>query len=324
MFDDYIYFLLRRTRGVESPARYGAPHGLQPFGDLSMPLTVTKTPPDTQHRMLNKVPEVTIYFWIIKILATTVGETAADLLSETLHLGEAWTGVVMAAVLVVALFYQFRARRYAPGVYWLSVVLISIVGTLLSDNLVDNLGVPLTVSTPVFAAALAVTFIAWYAREKTLSIHTIFTTRREGFYWLTVLATFALGTSGGDFLSEALRWGYFNSLLIFAGGIGVVTLAYYLRRLNAVAAFWIAYVLTRPLGASLGDLMSQPHDAGGFGLGTVWTSVAFLLTILILVTYLALAKVDVTLAGTISATDVAHDEQQESTEPQVELEPVGD
>lgn len=272
--------------------------------------------------MLNKVPEVTIYFWIIKILATTVGETAADLLSMTLHLGEVWTGIIMALVLVVVLFYQFRATRYVPGIYWLAVVLISIVGTLLSDNLVDNLGVPLQVTTPIFSIALAITFGAWYARERTLSIHTIFTRRREGFYWLAVLATFALGTSGGDFLSEALRWGYFNSLLIFAGGIGLVTLAYYKLRLNAVAAFWIAYVLTRPLGASLGDLMSQTHKAGGLGLGTLWTSIAFLVTILVLVAYLAITKIDVSSGKSSLGTDAVLDALRENPTAVPVLQPV--
>ncbi len=272
--------------------------------------------------MLNKVPEVTIYFWIIKILATTVGETAADLLSMTLHLGEVWTGIIMALVLVVVLFYQFRATRYVPGIYWLAVVLISIVGTLLSDNLVDNLGVPLQVTTPIFSIALAITFGAWYARERTLSIHTIFTRRREGFYWLAVLATFALGTSGGDFLSEALRWGYFNSLLIFAGGIGLVTLAYYKLRLNAVAAFWIAYVLTRPLGASLGDLMSQTHKAGGLGLGTLWTSIVFLVTILVLVAYLAITKIDVSSGKSSLGTDAVLDALRENPTAVPVLQPV--
>ncbi len=272
--------------------------------------------------MLNKVPEVTIYFWIIKILATTVGETAADLLSMTLHLGEVWTGIIMALVLVVVLFYQFRATRYVPGIYWLAVVLISIVGTLLSDNLVDNLGVPLQVTTPIFSIALAITFGAWYARERTLSIHTIFTRRREGFYWLAVLATFALGTSGGDFLSEALRWGYFNSLLIFAGGIGLVTLAYYKLRLNAVAAFWIAYVLTRPLGASLGDLMSQTHKAGGLGLGTLWTSIVFLVTILVLVAYLAITKIDVSSGKSSLGTDAVLDALRENPTAEPVLQPV--
>lgn len=247
----------------------------------------------TSHRqMQNKVPEVTVYFWIIKILATTVGETAADFFSMTLHLGEAVTGVLMAAVLALALYFQFRAIKYVPAIYWLAVVLISIVGTLLSDNLVDNLGVPLQVTTPLFAVLLGITFSAWYFRERTLSIHTIFTARRERFYWLAILATFALGTSGGDLLSEGLRWGYFNSLLIFAGAIGVVAFLHFAMRLNAVLAFWSAYVLTRPLGASLGDLMSQPRQLGGLGLGTVWTSAAFLLAILALVSFLAVSGID--------------------------------
>ncbi len=289
-----------------------------------MPPPNPQMQPRTSHLMLNKVPEVTIYFWIIKILATTVGETAADLLGTTLHLGEAWVAVIMAVVLVVALFYQFRSRQYVPGYYWVAVVLISIVGTLLSDNLVDNLGVPLTVTTPVFSAALAVAFITWYASEKSLSIHTIFTTRREGFYWLTVLATFALGTSGGDFLSEALRWGYFNSLLIFAGGILAVTAAYFLLRLNAVACFWIAYVLTRPLGASLGDLMSQPRSLGGFGLGTICTSVVFLLAILAFVAYLAKTKVDVTPTPVSRTAGAQPNDWREGTDPQVAVQPVDD
>jgi uncharacterized membrane-anchored protein len=145
-------------------------------------------------RMLNKVPEVTLYFWIIKILATTVGETAADNLNERLSLGLTGTTYVMGALLIVTLFFQFRSRRYVPAIYWLAVVLISIVGTLITDNLVDNLGVALETTTIAFSVALAATFAAWYASERTLSIHTIFTTRREAFYWLAILFTFALGT----------------------------------------------------------------------------------------------------------------------------------
>ncbi len=259
----------------------------QPMASASAPSSS-----ETVRRMLNKVPEVTIFFWIIKILATTVGETAADLLSETLGLGEAYTGLVMAAVLLIVLYFQFKARKYVPGYYWLAVVLLSVVGTLISDNLVDNLGVPLTVTTTVFAIALAVSFILWYAYEKTLSIHTIFTTRRETFYWLAILFTFALGTSGGDLLAERLNWGYLNSAFLFAGGIALITVAYYRLKLNAVAAFWSAYILTRPLGASMGDLMSQPHDLGGLALGTVGTSVLFLTAILVLVVYLTKTGID--------------------------------
>src|SRR3954447_25521903 len=160
-----------------------------------------RTSPDLR-RMLNKVPEVTVYFWIIKILCTTVGETAADYLNDNLGLGLTNTSYLMSALLIAVLGFQFRARKYVPGIYWLAVVLISIVGTLISDNLVDNLGVSLWTTTGVFGICLAATFAAWYRSARTLSIHTIVPTRRETFYWLAILFTFALGTSAGDLVSE--------------------------------------------------------------------------------------------------------------------------
>src|SRR6476659_3102332 len=203
-------------------------------------------------QMLNKVPEVTIYFWIIKILATTVGETAADFLNTNLGLGLTGTTLVMSVFLVVALFFQFRLKRYVPMAYWLAVVLISVVGTLITDNLVDNFGVALVTTTVVFSIVLAAVFAAWYASERTLSIHTIVTTRREAFYWLTVLFTFALGTAAGDLTAERLAVGYWKSALLFAALIGIVYVLHLKAGLNAVVAFWIAYILTRPLGASLG------------------------------------------------------------------------
>jgi uncharacterized membrane-anchored protein len=241
----------------------------------------------TPRSLLNKVPEVTVIFWVIKVLATTVGETAADFLGINLNLGEAWTCLIAAAVLAGVLVLQFRLPQYVPGVYWLAIVLISIVGTLLTDNLVDNLGVPLWVTTIVFAAALALVFVLWFRFERTLSIHSIFTPRREAFYWLVVLFTFALGTSAGDLLAERLNLGYLLSLGIFAGAIAVVAVAYFAFHLNAVLAFWIAYVLSRPLGASLGDLLSQSTKDGGLGLGTTTTSVLFLSLILVLVVVLS-------------------------------------
>ncbi len=244
-------------------------------------------------RMLRKVPEVTIWFWIIKVLCTTVGETAADYLGVNLHMGLTATTYVMSAFLLIALSFQFKARRYVPAIYWLSVVLISVVGTLITDNMVDNLGVSLVMSTFVFSIALAVTFVAWYASERTLSIHSIYTTRREAFYWLAILFTFALGTAAGDLVAEKLGVGYFLSVLMFAGLIGAVTLGYFYFRLNGVLAFWLAYILTRPLGASIGDLLSQPRAAGGLGLGTTVTSAIFLLTILGVVIYLSRTKADV-------------------------------
>jgi uncharacterized membrane-anchored protein len=243
-------------------------------------------------RFLSKVPEVTVFFWIIKVLATTVGETFADYLSFTLGFGLTVTTVVMSVALAVALVVQFATVRYVPAVYWLVVVLISIVGTLITDNLVDNLGVPLEVTTVVFAVALAATFAVWYASEKTLSIHAIDTPRREAFYWLAILFTFALGTAAGDLAAEKLGLGYAIAAVVFAALIGAVAVAYRLFGLGAVLAFWIAYILTRPLGASLGDLLSQSPDDGGLGLGTVVTSVVFLLTILGVVTYLSISKRD--------------------------------
>ncbi len=243
-------------------------------------------------QMLNKVPEVTLYFWIIKILCTTVGETGADYLNETLHFGLTGTSLVMGALLAVVLFFQFKSKKYIPSVYWLSVVLLSVVGTLITDNLTDNLGVSLITTTIIFSIALALTFWFWYKNEKTLSIHSIVTTKRESFYWLTILFTFALGTASGDLIAERFDLGYLLSLVLFVGAIAVITIAYKKFKLNAVLAFWIGYILTRPLGASIGDYLSQSHDDGGLGLGTTTTSVLFLLAILGLVIYLTITKKD--------------------------------
>ncbi len=199
----------------------------------------------------------------------------------------------MSALLIVVLFFQFGARQYVPGIYWLAVVLISVVGTLIIDNLTDNFGVSLETTTAVFGIVLAATFAAWYGCEKTLSIHTIYTTRREGFYWLTILFTFALGTAAGDLVAERLNLGYWISAIMFAALIAIVAVAHFGFKINAVLAFWVAYILTRPLGASLGDYLSQPADSGGLGLGTAATSALFLVTILSLVTYLTVSREDV-------------------------------
>jgi len=242
--------------------------------------------------MLSKVPEVTLYFWIIKIMATTVGETAADFLRTNLKLGLTGTTCVMAVLVAAVLFVQFRATRYVPWIYWLAVVLISIVGTLITDNLVDNFGVSLWTTTVLFGIALAVTFTVWWTSERTLSIHSIYTTKREAFYWSAILFTFALGTAAGDLVAEHLDLGYWKSALMFAVAIGVVVVAWRYLRLNAVLAFWMAYILTRPLGASIGDYLSQPSDAGGLGLGTTATSAIFLATILAVVVYLVRTKKD--------------------------------
>jgi len=251
-------------------------------------------------QMLNKVPEVTLYFWVIKILCTTVGETFADFLNTTFNLSLTSLTYIMGSALVVVLFFQFRARKYIAGLYWLAVVLISIVGTLITDNLTDNLGISLKTTTIVFSIALALTFTIWYLKEKTLSIHSIVTSRREAFYWLAILFTFALGTAGGDFMAESLSLGYLVSLGIFAGAIIIVTIAHTRFKLNAILSFWIAYILTRPLGASVGDYLSQARPDGGLGLGTAVTSGLFLATILATVIYLSITKKD---AVTVSSHD---------------------
>ena len=242
--------------------------------------------------LLYRVPEVTLFFWVIKILATTVGETAADFLYTTLGLGLTGTSLVMATLLAVALGIQFRARRYVPAVYWTVVVLVSVVGTLVTDNLTDNLGVSLVSTTTVFFVGLMAVFIAWYRTEGTLSIHGIVTARREGFSWLTILLTFALGTAAGDLLAERWAFGYGPSAVLFAAAIAAIFAAHRRLGLGAIPAFWAAYVLTRPLGASVGDLLSQARADGGLGLGTSTTSAVFLVGILGLVTYLARSRRD--------------------------------
>ena len=241
-------------------------------------------------QMLNKVPEVTLYFWIIKIMCTTVGETAADFLNFDLQFGLTTTSILTSALLAVFLFMQLRRAKYIPWLYWLVVVLISTVGTLITDNLVDNFGVALETTTIVFSLALAATFAAWYSSEKTLSIHSIFTKKRELFYWAAILFTFALGTAAGDLAAEGLKLGYANSAVMFGGMIGLVTLTYYGFKANAIVAFWIAYILTRPLGASLGDYLMQPNTNGGIGLGAAFTNVIFLVGIVGLVIYMTFTR----------------------------------
>ena len=241
--------------------------------------------------MLSKVPQVTVFFWIIKVLCTTVGETASDFLNVNLGLGLRGTSVAAGLFLLVVLFFQFRARKYIPAIYWLAVVLISVFGTLITDILTDSLGFPLEASTLIFSVALALTFAVWYAKEGTLSIHSIFTSRREVFYWLAILFTFALGTAVGDLMAEGLGLGYLVTGLIVLGIIAATIIAWRLG-LDDVLAFWIAYILTRPLGASLGDYLSQSRANGGLGLGATVTSAVFLIAILAVVVYLAVTHRD--------------------------------
>ncbi|MGZ0787298.1 hypothetical protein DNK59_02470 [Pseudomonas sp. TKO26] len=247
--------------------------------------------PLIQANWLNKVPEVTLSFWVIKIMSTTVGETCADYLAVDAGLGQGVTSIGMALLLALALFTQLRTRAYTPWVYWLSVVLVSIVGTQVTDVLTDQLGVSLYLSTALFALLLATNLAVWYGVERSLSIRQIVTPRRELFYWATVLCTFALGTAAGDLATEALGLGFTLGVVIFAALIGVTFAAWRLGG-NAVLTFWIAYILTRPFGASLGDLLTQAKTYGGLGLGATWTSGIFLCVIFLLVTVAQIGVAD--------------------------------
>jgi uncharacterized membrane-anchored protein len=239
--------------------------------------------------LFNKVPEITLVFWTTKIMSTTVGETGADYLAVHVGLGTAITDVIMSTLLILALVVQIRAQRYVPWIYWLIVVLVSIVGTQITDLLTDGLEISLYMSTMSFAVALAATFAIWYRVERTLSIHTIVTTRRELFYWLAILLTFALGTAAGDLATEALGLGFNLGVLAFGALIAATVGAYFLGA-PAVLTFWVAYILTRPLGASLGDLMAQAKTYGGLGFGTVYTSLAFVTVIIAFVTLATLSE----------------------------------
>ncbi len=253
---------------------------------------------------LNKVPEITLYFWFIKVMCTTVGETAADYLNVALNFGLTGTSLITGLLLGIALFFQFKTKKYIPGVYWVSVMLISVFGTLVTDNLTDKIGVPLETSTIVFSLLLSVCFIIWYQFEKTLSIHSITTFRREAFYWLAILFTFALGTAAGDLMAEGLGLGYAFTGLIIAGLIVVFSVAWKMK-LNHVLSFWLIYILTRPLGASIGDYLSQPNKYGGLGFGATVTSVIFLGGIFAIVLFLSVTKQDV-VAGHASKQELEH------------------
>ena len=247
---------------------------------------------DNIKKALVRVPAVTLYFWIIKMMATTVGETAADFLAMSLNLGLVVTSLVMSSFLIVALWNQFRLQRYVPVSYWAVVVLLSIVGTLVTDLMVDNYGLALSTATIGFSILLAIVFAAWYASEKSLAMHSIKTAKRESFYWAAIFVTFALGTAAGDFLAEASGLGYFQSALAFGGAIALIAVAHFYLGLNEILAFWLAYILTRPLGASFGDLLSQPANNGGLGFGTTGTSIIFLVVIALLIGYLTVTRKD--------------------------------
>ena len=241
-------------------------------------------------RMLRKVPEVTVYFWIIKLLTTAMGESTSDYLVH--HLDPVIAVALGGIGIVIALVLQLFVRRYAAWIYWLAVVMVAIFGTMAADVVHIGLGVPYLASTAFFTASLAAIFIVWYKSEKTLSIHSISTHRREFFYWAAVMATFALGTATGDMTATTLGLGYFSSGVLFAALFAVPALGYWLFDLNEVGAFWFAYIVTRPLGASFADWTGRAPSLGGIGVGTGLVSLILALLIIGFVGYLTVTRKD--------------------------------
>ena len=237
---------------------------------------------------LRKVPEITFVFWVVKILTTGMGETTSDFFAT--HVDPALAVAVTGIGLILSLILQFRVKSYLPWVYWLGVVMVSVFGTMAADVLHVVLGVPYLYSTLFYSVVLAAVFLAWYLTEKTLSIHTVDNFRREAFYWAAVLVTFALGTAGGDLTATTLGWGYWWSGILFAGLILVPAVGFLLFKLPEVPAFWAAYILTRPLGASFADWAGVPVARGGLGWGTGVVSLGLFVLIAILVGVLSVRR----------------------------------
>ncbi|MFE9422614.1 hypothetical protein ACFYNO_06595 [Kitasatospora sp. NPDC006697] len=235
-------------------------------------------------QLLSKVPEVTVLFWMAKVLTTGMGETTSDYLANSMD------PVIAVAIgglgLAVALVLQFRVKQYVPWVYWLAIVMVSVFGTMAADGLHVVVGVPYAVSAPLFLVVLAVVFTWWRRSEGTLDIHSVRTVRRELFYWAAVLATFAMGTAVGDLAAHSGGLGYLEAGLVFTAAIAVPALAYWKLRMNEVLAFWIAYVLTRPLGASFADWLGAPKEHHGLAFGYGQVSAALTVVIVLVVAVL--------------------------------------
>jgi uncharacterized membrane-anchored protein len=250
-------------------------------------------------RPLSKVPQITVFFWITKVLTTGMGEATSDYLAH--RFGPVIAGLLGLTALVAALVVQFRVRRYLAWVYWTAVAMVAVFGTMAADGLHVELGVPYLVSTPFFAIALAVIFIVWYRTEETLSIHSIYTPRREVFYWATVLATFALGTAAGDLTATTMHLGFLASGILFTVVIAIPAIGYWRFNLNPIVAFWFAYIVTRPLGASYADWMGVPRSLSGLNIGRGPVALGLTIVIAGFVAYLAISRTDV--EETISSPD---------------------
>ena len=240
--------------------------------------------------LATKVPQITVSFWIAKIASTGMGEALSDW--GYARYGTFVDGAFGAVLLIVAMVLQFRTRRYSTWIYWLAVVSVSVTGTMAADGLHLVVGLPYTVTTAMYAVILAIIFVAWYTTEGTLSIHSITTVRREAFYWATVMATFALGTALGDLTAFTLKIGFFSSAVLFLVVIAIPLVAHWKLGMNSVLAFWFAYTITRPLGASIADWLGVPHRLGGLDWGRGNVALILTVPILIAVAYMAISHVD--------------------------------
>lgn len=244
----------------------------------------------TSRLLAAKVPEVGLLFWVVKVLTTGIGESTSDFLSQHSRPLAALIGV---SGIAVAAWLQLRAREYHAPTYWFAVLMVAVFGTMAADGVHVGAGVPYAISTPLFAACLAFVFMLWYRTEGTLSIHTITTSRRELFYWAAVLGTFALGTAAGDLTAITLHLGYFPSAVLFGVLIAIPAIGWWRTALNPIVAFWAAYVMTRPLGASLADWLGKPATHGGLGLGDGTVTALGLIVFAGFVAYLAVTRRDI-------------------------------
>lgn len=261
-------------------------------------MNINKTLSDSMHNengnIINKVPEITALFWIIKILTTGMGEAASDYVSRMFRNAGGLGGrgiamIIFGGCLVISLILQFRVRRYVTWIYWLNIALISVFGTMIADGI--HLGH--VASTIIFATLVAIVLIVWYMCEKTLSVHSIYTRRREAFYWTTVMATFALGTAAGDMTADVFHLGFLWSGIMFVGIIAIPALAYKLFNMNEVFTFWFAYIITRPLGASFADWMDAPIRRGGLGWSQPVVVLVAIFVIIALVAYMGFTHMDI-------------------------------
>jgi uncharacterized membrane-anchored protein len=240
--------------------------------------------------MLVKVPEITAIFWVLKLLTTGMGEAMSDFLgSHSVPIA----GAIGIFGLAFAIWLQMRQREYRAPVYWFAVMMVAIFGTMAADGIHDGASLSYAVTTPLFALIMAAIFLLWYRSEGTLSIHTIDTRRREGYYWATVLATFALGTAAGDLTATNLDLGYLASAVLFSGVIAIPAIGWWRFHMNSIFAFWFAYIVTRPIGASIADWLSKPPSISGLGLGDGTVSALALIVFVSLVAYVTLTKRDV-------------------------------